>query len=47
MKIDILVSKASDGKRDYVQIMSGDMVTVNIVLVVDKVEITDKRGKKP
>ncbi len=40
MKLNIRVSKTSDGKRDYVQIMSEDQVTVNIVLVADEITVT-------
>ena len=44
MKLTITVTKAADGIHEYVQIMSEDFVTVNIVLVVDKIEIEDSRN---
>ena len=39
----IVLSQTSDGKKEYLQIMSEDMVSVNIVLVDDSFEIDDKR----
>ena len=44
MKLEIKVSKASDGKRDYVRIMSDDYVSVHVVFVVDKITIEDLRS---
>lgn len=46
MKLNIVVSKARDGKHDYVQIMSEDMFSVNVVFVVDSIKIEDHREKK-
>lgn len=43
MNLTVQVTKARDGKHDYVQIMSEDMVSVNIVLVVDKITVKDER----
>jgi hypothetical protein len=43
MEIIIQVSKTSDGKSEFVQIMSPAAVPINIVLVVDKVTIEDRR----
>lgn len=43
MKLKITLSKASDGKHYYMQIMSDDQFSVNIVLVVDKIEVEDCR----
>jgi hypothetical protein len=42
MKLTIHVQKATDG-RDYVQIMSDDMISVNIVLIADEILIEDRR----
>lgn len=36
------VQKARDG-RDYLQVMSGDMVEVNIVLIADEIVVNDIR----
>jgi len=40
--LTVTVSKARDG-RDYLQVMSGDMVEVNVVLIADKITVEDKR----
>jgi len=41
-KLNISLQKARDG-RDYVQIMSEDMVAINIVLIANKIEVKDQR----
>lgn len=38
----VTIQKARDG-RDYLQIMSEDMVETNIVLIADKITVKDKR----
>lgn len=43
MKLNVTISKTSDGKDDYMQIMSEDMITTNIVLVAKKIEVEDAR----
>lgn len=42
MNLTITLQKARDG-RDYVQIMSEDQITTNIVLIADKILVEDKR----
>ena len=42
-KLNATISKTSNGKQDYLQIVSEDMVSVNIVLIADKIEIKDHR----
>lgn len=42
-KLTIQISKTSDGKSDYVQIMDSAGMTVNIVLIADKIEVLDAR----
>lgn len=42
MKLRIEIQKARDG-RDYVQIMSEDQTSVNIVLVSEEITVEDKR----
>ena len=42
-KLTIQVTKTSDGLQEYVQIMSGDMLTVNVVLIADEIVINDDR----
>lgn len=46
MKLTITVTKTSDGLREYVQIMSEDMISINIVLIAEKMEIEDYRKAK-
>lgn len=40
----ITVSKTADGENDYLQILSGDQWSLNIVLIADIVEIRDRRS---
>jgi hypothetical protein len=42
-KLTIQVTKTSDGLRDYVQIMSSDMFSINVVLIANNIEIKDSR----
>ncbi len=42
-KLTIQVTKTSDGLQEYVQIMSGDMLTVNVVLIADEIVVNDGR----
>lgn len=45
--LHITLSKTSDGKNEYLQILSSDM-TVNIVLIAEKFDVQDSRpsGKR-
>ena len=43
MKLNVTITKTSTKTADYIQIMSDDMVSVNIVLVAEKIEIEDHR----
>ena len=45
-KLTIQVTKTANGEQDYVQIMSGDMFTVNVVLIAQEIEVNDKREPK-
>jgi len=47
MKLKIQISKTSRGDQDYVQITSDDLMSVNIVLIADHIEVDDRREKKP
>lgn len=40
----ITVAKTVDGKADYMQIMSADQFSLNIVLISSKIEIKDTRS---
>jgi len=42
-KLTIQVTKTADGLQDYVQIMSADFLSVNIVLVAAEIEVQDDR----
>lgn len=42
-KLKITVTKTSNGQDEYVQIMSGDQFTVNVVLIASEIEIVDTR----
>jgi hypothetical protein len=44
MKLTITIQKARDG-RDYIQIMSDDYTSINIVLIADEISISDVREK--
>ena len=45
MKLTIQVTKTSRGDQDYVQIMSDDYQSVNIVLIADHIKVQDDRAK--
>ncbi len=47
--VRVQISKTADGKADYMQILSADSLTLNIVIVAqDGIEIYDDRPpKKP
>lgn len=42
-KLTVTVTKTADCKHDYVQIMSADMLTTNIVLIADQIVVQDRR----
>lgn len=42
MRLKIMIQKARDG-RDYVQVISDDQISVNIVLIAEKITIKDMR----
>ena len=42
----IEVTKTADGQHDYVQIMSTDQFTVNVVLIADAIEVVDARPEQ-
>jgi hypothetical protein len=44
MKYNVVISKTANEKMDYLQIMSEDMFSVNIVLLGD-VKVEDKRDE--
>lgn len=45
--VRVQISKATDGKSDYMQIMSANSLSLNIVIVaVDGIDVTDDRPPK-
>ena len=44
MKYVLLISKTADGEQDYLQIISEDNISVNIVLI-GEFDVTDTRDK--
>lgn len=52
----VVISKTADGKHDYMQIISQDQFSVNIVLISEQITVRDarppvvfsaKKGAKP
>ena len=41
--LKVTVTKTADGASDYIQIMSSDMVSVNVVLIADVITVDDMR----
>ena len=46
MKINVTITKTSVGDSDYIQIMSEDQISVNIVLVAEEIKVEDHRVEK-
>jgi len=44
-KVTVQVSKAQGG-GDYLQVMSGDMLSLNVVVVAKEIVLRDDRKKK-
>lgn len=44
-KLVISLSKTSDGQHEYLQILSTDQFSLNIVLIAEKFDIVDRREK--
>jgi len=43
MNLNVTITKTADGKQDYIQIMSDDVISVNVVLVAHKINVEDHR----
>jgi hypothetical protein len=43
MKLNVTISKTAQGDRDYLQIMSEDQFSVNIVLISPEITVEDSR----
>lgn len=44
-KLTVTITKTATGQHDYVQIMSGDNFTVNVVLIAGEIVVQDHRVK--
>lgn len=42
----VQISKTADGQFDYLQILSGDNFSLNIVLIGKTIQVTDQRTPK-
>jgi len=42
LKLEVRIQKATDG-RDYLQIMSEDQTSINIVLISEEITVKDRR----
>ncbi len=42
-KLTIQISKTADGQQNYMQILSGDQFSLNIVLIADEIVVDDRR----
>lgn len=42
--VRVTITKTADGKREYIQLMSADQVSVNVVVVATKLEVQDSRN---
>jgi hypothetical protein len=40
----IQITKTADGLAEYVQILSGDQFSVNIVLIANRIDVADQRA---
>ena len=45
LNLKMTISRTSKDDGDYLQIMSDDTVSVNIVLVANRIDVTDSRRK--
>jgi len=43
MKLDVTITKTSIGTSDYIQIISEDQITVNIVMIAEEIRVKDHR----
>ena len=46
-KLTVQLSKTADGKYDYMQALSADQFSLNIVLIADEIVVKDQGGVKP
>ena len=46
MKLNVTITKTSIGTNDYIQIMSEDQLSINIVLIAEEIKVKDHRENK-
>ena len=46
-QLNVTVTKTADLKAEYIQIMSDDQMTVNVVVIANRITIADMRSAKP
>jgi hypothetical protein len=44
-KLMIRISRTADGRRNYLQVLSGDQFVINIVLIASEITLVDARPK--
>ena len=45
-KLNLTIIKTTTGTMDYLQITSEDQLSINIVLIAEKIELKDYRGEE-
>ena len=45
-KLTVTITKTAGGGNDYVQVMSGDQFSINVVLIAKKIVVEDRRDAK-
>lgn len=43
MKLNVTITKTATGSGEYIQVMSDDMLSVNVVLVAESIKLQDLR----
>lgn len=46
MRLKVTITPTADGKQDYMQAISDDMVSVNVVLIADYIELHSARHQE-
>ena len=46
IKLNVTITKTSTGMADYIQVMSDDQVSINIVLIAEEIKVKDHRPKE-
>lgn len=44
--LNVTITKTRDGHNEYIQIISADQITVNVVVVAGRIVVQDMRPKK-